>query len=230
MNIVEIDYFTCVGKQRKDKQKTWGICMLNEWNIVMVWCSNGAVFINNIHQTYFRNLSPNVSIVIFVSLSRLDYKSYRLESFGRKTERVESCRQNQTLTLLFNYNLFHDGQEERSVSRRKETENAPINARGRNVHSPAIMARNQFIISRRWRKSQRRMEFVGDSIFVFPLATMIVKDVIQEMLDEDMIIQEKVGTQTLYWIFPSQSYVLVWNSETHWLCRRDANWIIWEVL
>lgn len=59
------------------------------------------------------------------------------------------------------------------------------------------------------------MEFVGDSIFVFPLATMIVKDVIQEMLDEDMIIQEKVGTQTLYWIFPSQSYVLVWNSETH---------------
>ena len=38
---------------------------------------------------------------------------------------------------------------------------------------------------------------------------MVVKDVIQEMLDEDMIIQEKVGTQTLYWIFPSQSYVLV---------------------
>ena len=38
---------------------------------------------------------------------------------------------------------------------------------------------------------------------------MIVKDVIQDMLDDDMIIQEKVGTQTLYWIFPSQSYILV---------------------
>ena len=38
---------------------------------------------------------------------------------------------------------------------------------------------------------------------------MIVKDVVQEMLDEDMIIQEKVGTNMLYWIFPSQSYMLV---------------------
>ena len=38
---------------------------------------------------------------------------------------------------------------------------------------------------------------------------MIVKDVIQDMLDDDMIVQEKVGTQVLYWIFPSQSYVIV---------------------
>lgn len=38
---------------------------------------------------------------------------------------------------------------------------------------------------------------------------MIIKDVIQDMLDDDMIIQEKVGTQVLYWIFPSQSYILV---------------------
>ena len=41
------------------------------------------------------------------------------------------------------------------------------------------------------------------------IATMIVKDVVQEMLDDDMIIQEKVGSTVLYWIFPSQSYVLV---------------------
>ena len=41
------------------------------------------------------------------------------------------------------------------------------------------------------------------------VATMIVKDVVQEMLDDDMIIQEKVGSTVLYWIFPSQSYVLV---------------------
>ena len=41
------------------------------------------------------------------------------------------------------------------------------------------------------------------------VAGMVIKDVVQEMLDDDMIIQEKVGTQTLYWIFPSQSYVLV---------------------
>ncbi|KNB41425.1 hypothetical protein JH06_5201 [Blastocystis sp. subtype 4] len=40
------------------------------------------------------------------------------------------------------------------------------------------------------------------------ISTMIVKDVVQEMLDEDMIIQEKVGTNMLYWIFPSQSYML----------------------
>ncbi|CBK23932.2 uncharacterized protein [Blastocystis hominis] len=40
------------------------------------------------------------------------------------------------------------------------------------------------------------------------ISTMIVKDVIQDMLDDDMIIQEKVGTQVLYWIFPSQSYIL----------------------
>lgn len=40
---------------------------------------------------------------------------------------------------------------------------------------------------------------------------MIVKDVVQEMLDEDMIIQEKVGTNMLYWIFPSQSYMLVYT-------------------
>ena len=47
-------------------------------------------------------------------------------------------------------------------------------------------------------------------IYAF-LATMIVKDVVQEMLDEDMIIQEKVGTNMLYWIFPSQSYMLVYT-------------------
>lgn len=41
------------------------------------------------------------------------------------------------------------------------------------------------------------------------LATMIIKDVVQGMLDDDMIIQEKVGTIALYWIFPSQSYLLV---------------------
>ena len=41
------------------------------------------------------------------------------------------------------------------------------------------------------------------------IATMIVKEVVQGMLDDDMIIQEKVGTIALYWIFPSQSYVLV---------------------
>ncbi|KAK8806687.1 hypothetical protein WA588_005490, partial [Blastocystis sp. NMH] len=40
------------------------------------------------------------------------------------------------------------------------------------------------------------------------ISTMIVKDVVQEMLDDDMIIQEKVGSTVLYWIFPSQSYVL----------------------
>lgn len=38
---------------------------------------------------------------------------------------------------------------------------------------------------------------------------MVIKDVVQEMLDDDMIIQEKVGISALYWIFPSQSYVLV---------------------
>ena len=45
--------------------------------------------------------------------------------------------------------------------------------------------------------------------FTLLLATMIVKDVVQGMLDDDMIIQEKVGTIALYWIFPSQSYFLV---------------------
>ena len=46
-------------------------------------------------------------------------------------------------------------------------------------------------------------------LFTLLLATMIVKDVVQGMLDDDMIIQEKVGTIALYWIFPSQSYFLV---------------------
>lgn len=41
------------------------------------------------------------------------------------------------------------------------------------------------------------------------VATMIIKEVIQGMIDDDMIIQEKVGTLALYWIFPSQSYLLV---------------------
>ena len=45
--------------------------------------------------------------------------------------------------------------------------------------------------------------------FLLFLATMIVKDVVQGMLDDDMIIQEKVGTIVLFWIFPSQSYLLV---------------------
>ena len=52
------------------------------------------------------------------------------------------------------------------------------------------------------------MEFVGIGGNC-EIATMIVKDVVQEMLDDDMIIQEKVGSTMLYWIFPSQSYVLV---------------------
>ena len=38
---------------------------------------------------------------------------------------------------------------------------------------------------------------------------MIVKDIVQEMLGDDMIVQEKVGLQTLYWVFPTQSYVTV---------------------
>ena len=46
-------------------------------------------------------------------------------------------------------------------------------------------------------------------VFILFLATMILKDVVQGMLDDDMIIQEKVGTIALYWIFPSQSYLLV---------------------
>ena len=46
-------------------------------------------------------------------------------------------------------------------------------------------------------------------VFILSLATMIVKDVVQGMLDDDMIIQDKVGTIALYWIFPSQSYLLV---------------------
>lgn len=53
---------------------------------------------------------------------------------------------------------------------------------------------------------------------------MIVKDVVQDMLDDDMIIQEKVGTQVLYWIFPSQSYVIVLATN----CmndRKNENWI-----
>lgn len=41
------------------------------------------------------------------------------------------------------------------------------------------------------------------------IATMIVKDIVQEMLDDDMIINEKVGSTVLYWIFPSQSYIIV---------------------
>ena len=56
------------------------------------------------------------------------------------------------------------------------------------------------------------------------IATMIVKDVVQDMLDDDMIIQEKVGTQVLYWIFPSQSYVIVLAAK----CmndRKNENWI-----
>ena len=35
-------------------------------------------------------------------------------------------------------------------------------------------------------------------VFILFLATMIVKDVVQGMLDDDMIIQEKVGTIALY--------------------------------
>ena len=53
------------------------------------------------------------------------------------------------------------------------------------------------------------MEFVVWGVVSWLLATMIVKDVVQEMLDEDMIVQEKVGVNMLYWIFPSQSFVLV---------------------
>ena len=45
---------------------------------------------------------------------------------------------------------------------------------------------------------------------------MVIKDVIQEMLDDDMIVQEKVGNNALYWIFPSQSYVLVLFSVSIW--------------
>ncbi|KAK8829186.1 Mnd1, meiotic nuclear division protein 1 [Blastocystis sp. ATCC 50177/Nand II] len=40
------------------------------------------------------------------------------------------------------------------------------------------------------------------------ISGMVIKDVVQEMLDDDMIIQEKVGSNSLFWIFPSQSYVL----------------------
>ena len=78
-------------------------------------------------------------------------------------------------------------------------------------------SRNLYIIWRRLRKLQRTKEFVICILAGWIVATMIVKDVIQDMLDDDMIIQEKVGTQVLYWIFPSQSYILVCEFSFTWL-------------
>lgn len=71
----------------------------------------------------------------------------------------------------------------------------------------------------------RSRAFVDAFFFIDPIAGMVIKDVIQEMLDDDMIIQEKVGTQMLYWIFPSQSYVLVPTTAFLLMYRKSANWI-----
>lgn len=51
------------------------------------------------------------------------------------------------------------------------------------------------------------------------VATMIIKEVIQGMIDDDMIIQEKVGNLALYWVFPSQSYLLV-RQYSNYNCKK----------
>ncbi|KAK8809810.1 hypothetical protein WA158_000753 [Blastocystis sp. Blastoise] len=52
--------------------------------------------------------------------------------------------------------------------------------------------------------NMKELEKIGKEQGISP---MIIKDVIQGCLDDDLLMSEKVGTQTLYWTFPSTTYV-----------------------
>ena len=149
----------------------------------------------------------------------------QMKCVNRRKEGRCVCRPFHRVTVL-NSNIYEKhGEEARSFRRRKEEENARCYARRSRSVCLGITCRNRYTTSRSWRRLARNRAFVGAFFFIDPLAGMVIKDVVQEMLDDDMIIQEKVGTQMLYWIFPSQSYVLVPTAAFLLMCRKSANWI-----
>ena len=149
----------------------------------------------------------------------------QMKHVNRRNEGRPVCRPFHRITVL-NSNIHEKhGEEARSFRRRKEEENARCYARRSRSVCLGITCRNRYTTSKSWRGLARSRAFVGAFFFIDPLAGMVIKDVLQEMLDDDMIIQEKVGTQMLYWIFPSQSYVLVRATAFLLMCRRSANWI-----